>query len=136
MGALYAVLVIVALGRQKLDHRVNAICATATERSRSKTYRLTDFEFVILHRGPPLRVTLSAEPPTAIVCFRNYTITKLRRVGFQFSENDWDVSGSAYRYNGRYPLSAGGRHALSCLPYDVFDADLSERHSNTRPSSV
>src|SRR5262252_8733496 len=37
-------------------------------------------------------------------------------------------------YNGRCPLHAGGRHALSCLPYDVFDADLGERRS--RPSSV
>jgi hypothetical protein len=46
------------------------------------------------------------------------------------------VSGSAHRYNGRCPLHAGGRYALSCLPYDVFDADLGERRSNGRPSSV
>jgi hypothetical protein len=37
---------------------------------------------------------------------------------------------------GRCPLHAGGRYALSCLPYDVFDADLGERRSNGRPSSV
>ena len=48
----------------------------------------------------------------------------------------YDVSGSAHRYNGRCPLHAGGRHALSCLPYDVLDADLGERHSSGRPSSV
>jgi hypothetical protein len=51
MGALYAVLVVVALSRQKLDHLVDVICATATEWSRSKTYRLTYFEFAISHRA-------------------------------------------------------------------------------------
>jgi hypothetical protein len=49
--ALYAVLVVVALGRQKLDHLVDATCATATEGSGTKTHRLADFEFVILHRA-------------------------------------------------------------------------------------
>jgi hypothetical protein len=38
--------------------------------------------------------------------------------------------------SGRCSLRAGGHHALSCLPYDVFDADLDERRSNGRPSSV
>jgi integrase len=33
-------------------------------------------------------------------------------------------------------INAGGRHALSYLPYDVFDADIGERRSNGRPSSV
>jgi len=45
-------------------------------------------------------------------------------------------SGSAHRYSGRCPLRAGDHHALSCLPCDVFDADLGERRSNGRPSSV
>ena len=43
-------------------------------------------------------------------------------------------SGSAHRYSGRCSLRAGGHHALSCLPYDVFDADLGERRSNGRVS--
>ena len=42
----------------------------------------------------------------------------------------------AHRYNGRCPMHAGGRHALSCLPYDVFDADLGEFRLRGRPSSV
>src|SRR6516165_2450801 len=45
-------------------------------------------------------------------------------------------SGSAHRYSGRCPLRAGDNHALSGLPCDVFDADLGERRSNGRPSSV
>jgi len=45
-------------------------------------------------------------------------------------------SGSAHRDSGRCSLRAGGHHALTCLPYDVFDADLGERRSNGRPSSV
>jgi hypothetical protein len=32
--------------------------------------------------------------------------------------------------------TGGDRHALSYLPYNVFDADLGERRSSGRPSSV
>jgi hypothetical protein len=47
-----------------------------------------------------------------------------------------DVMHVIAQRDGRCPLLAGGRHALSCLPYDVFDSDLGERRSSGRPSSV
>jgi hypothetical protein len=50
--------------------------------------------------------------------------------------SQWDVSGSAHRYNGRCSLHAGGRHALGSAPFDLFHADLGERRSNGRPSAV
>ena len=41
-----------------------------------------------------------------------------------------------YGVLGNTSQPARGRHALSCLPYYVFDADLGERRSNGRSSSV
>jgi len=49
--ALYSILIIVAFGRQKLRHLVDAAPATPAKRSRGEIYRLADLEFMVLHRA-------------------------------------------------------------------------------------
>ena len=67
IGIFNPVLVVVALGWQELRDLVNAVCTAATEGSGRKADRLTDFEFVLVHRTPPscpmgLRTTFAVEP--------------------------------------------------------------------------
>src|SRR5262245_36237280 len=59
-----------------------------------------------------------------------------RQTPWRLNPANEDVCGSAHCYNGKCPRHSGGRHALSCLPYDVFDGDLGERRSNRCPSAV
>jgi hypothetical protein len=51
IGALYSILVVLALERQKLCHLKDAICAATIERPRGEAHRLAYLEFVILHRA-------------------------------------------------------------------------------------
>jgi hypothetical protein len=48
--ALYPVLIVIAFRRQELHDLIDAVRATATKRSRRKTHRLADFEFVLVHK--------------------------------------------------------------------------------------
>src|SRR6516164_9749905 len=51
ISILNPVLVVIALGWQKLRHRIDAVRAAATKGSGRKAYRLTDFVFVFVHRA-------------------------------------------------------------------------------------
>jgi hypothetical protein len=81
--------------------------------------------------GPPRRLgACEGARARARALLRSLWCARLHR-GF-----DLRVLGLPIAINGRCPLRPGGRHALSCLPYDVFDADLGQRRSNGRSSSV
>src|SRR6516165_4064301 len=51
ISILNPVLVVIALGWQKLRDRIDAVRAAATKGSGRKAYRLTDFVFVFVHRA-------------------------------------------------------------------------------------
>jgi hypothetical protein len=57
--ALNPILKIIAFRRQQLHDLIDTVGATTAEGSRHETYRLADFEFVILHRAS---VTVPALP--------------------------------------------------------------------------
>jgi hypothetical protein len=67
IGIFNPVLVVIALGWQELRDLINAVRTAATEGPGRKADRLTDFEFVLVHRTPPscpmgLRTTFAVEP--------------------------------------------------------------------------
>src|SRR5262249_12917488 len=51
IGIFNPILTVIALGRQELRHLINAILAAVTEGSGNKAHRLTDFEFMLVHRA-------------------------------------------------------------------------------------
>src|SRR6516165_5168073 len=89
IGIFNPVLVVIAFGWQELCDFISAARTATTERSGRKADRLTDFEFVLVHRtlhhvqrncAPPLRWNRA----TSIVSFQgNTTTTKLPRGRFQ-----------------------------------------------------
>src|SRR6516165_1205229 len=89
IGIFNPVLVVIAFGWQEMRDLINAVGTATTEGSGRKADRLTDFEFVLVHRtlhhvqrdcAPPLQWNRTI----SIVSFKgNTTITKLPRGRFQ-----------------------------------------------------
>jgi hypothetical protein len=48
------ILIVITFGRQELDDLIDTVRAAATKRSRRKTHRLADFEFVLVHKTSKL----------------------------------------------------------------------------------
>src|SRR3974390_3341273 len=80
IGIFNPVRVVIALGWQELRDLINAVCTAATEGTGRKADRLTDFEFVLVHRtlhhvqrdcAPPLRWNRTV----SIVSFQGNTTT-------------------------------------------------------------
>src|SRR6516164_437807 len=89
IGIFNPILVVIAFGRQELRDLINTVRTAATEGSGRKDDRLTDFEFVLVHRtvhhvqrdcAPPFRWNRTI----SIVSFKGNTTTmKLPRGRFQ-----------------------------------------------------
>jgi len=67
------ILIVIAFGRQEMRDLVVADCTAAVVPRGRKPYRLTDFEFALVHRtvhhAPTASSTAFAAPPTSIAGF-------------------------------------------------------------------
>src|SRR6516162_4284292 len=98
IGIFNPVLVVIAFGWQEMRDLINAVGTATTEGSGRKADRLTDFEFVLVHRTLH-HVQRDCAPPlgwnraTLIVGFtRNTTTTKLPRWAISKACISWFVS--------------------------------------------
>src|SRR6516165_7749071 len=128
IGIFNPVLVVVALGWQELRDLINAVRTAATEGSGRKADRLTDFEFVLVHRtvhhvqrdcAPPLRWNRTI----SIVRFKgNTTTTKLPRGRFQRAPRPRRGLLGCALYRSRAPLPYFNEFVCAQFPISALGA--------------